>query len=516
MVSLIALLVLQQQVADVRVYRMYQGGSEVGRETYRVVGRAHDFSAQIPLLNARLDTRVELDAAGFVARVEFRAGNVAGDTTRATATLWRDGDSLAYRQVVRGTPREGALHSRVPQGIVPNQSVAVVAFAAERAAGRDTVLKLLPLGADSVWDVRVRWRGDTALVSLGPIEAWTLVSRGRAGRVEMPVQRVAGELWNGRDSLPPLPGLRRPAPDYTAPPGAPYTAEEVRIPVDSFVLAGTLTRPAGARGPVPVLITVSGSGQQERDEELWPVVTGYRPFRQIAERVAQAGIAVLRYDDRTVGGSGGALGTSADYAEDVRRIAGWLRARSDVDGRRIAVLGHSEGGLIGPLVAASDDAIAAVVVMAGPGKNGLEILRDQFTRPIVTAQGLGEEERARLLAGIDRQIAAFREANEWSRFFATHDPLAVARRVSQPVLILHGALDRQVSVGQADTLAAAVRAGGNRDVTVRIFPRLNHLFLPTDGDGSPAEYSALPSTAVPADVLDAIAGWLAQRLRSER
>src|SRR3990170_3858387 len=120
---LIALLCLQQQVADVRVYRMYQGGSEVGRETYRVMDRAHDFSVQIPMLNARFDTRVELDAAGSVAHVEFRASNIAADTTSATATLWRDGDSLAYRQVVRGTPREGALHARVPQGIVPTQSI---------------------------------------------------------------------------------------------------------------------------------------------------------------------------------------------------------------------------------------------------------------------------------------------------------------------------------------------------------------------------------------------------------
>jgi dienelactone hydrolase len=511
---LIALLCLQQQVADVRVYRMYQGGAEVGRETYRVLDqRTHDYSVVIPLLNLKQDTRVTLGETGRLERMELRAANLAGDTVRVTASVWRSGDSLLYRQEVRGRVREGSLRG-VPDGVVQSQTVAIVAFAAERAAGRDTVLRLLPMGSDSFIDVRIRHRGDTAAVSLGPVEAWTALAANRAGRIEMPVQRVVAELWNGRDSLPPLPGLRRPTPDYAAPPGAPYAAEEVRIPVDSFVLAGTLTRPAGARGPVPVVITVSGSGQQERDEELWPVVTGYRPFRQIAERLAQAGIAVLRYDDRMVGGSGGALGTSADYAEDVGRIAAWLRARSDLDGRRVAVLGHSEGGLIGPLVAANDGAIAAVVVMAGPGKNGLEILRDQFTRPIVTAQGLGEAERARLLAGIDRQIAEFRETNEWSRFFATHDPLAVARRVRQPVLIVHGALDRQVSVGQADTLAAAFRAGGNRDVTVRTFPRLNHLFLPTDGDGSPAEYSALPSTAVPAEVLDTIAGWLAQRLRS--
>ncbi|HEY6108463.1 MAG TPA: prolyl oligopeptidase family serine peptidase, partial [Gemmatimonadales bacterium] len=100
----------------------------------------------------------------------------------------------------------------------------------------------------------------------------------------------------------------------------------------------------------------------------------------------------------------------------------------------------------------------------------------------------------------------------WMRWFGDYDPLATARRVTVPVLILQGALDRQVSAGQADTLAAALRAGGNRDVTEKVYPGLNHLFLPTIGDGSPSEYPTLKDTKLPAQVLDDLAAWLRMKL----
>jgi len=128
------------------------------------------------------------------------------------------------------------------------------------------------------------------------------------------------------------------------------------------------------------------------------------------------------------------------------------------------------------------------------------------------AEGLDDTTRARMLAGADDAVAQWVQSNAWTRWGADWDPLVTARRVRTPVLILHGALDRQVSVGQADSLATAIRAGGNRDVTVRVYPRLNHLFLPTDGDGSPAEYPTLPQTALPDQVLDDAAAWLAAHL----
>ena len=106
--------------------------------------------------------------------------------------------------------------------------------------------------------------------------------------------------------------------------------------------------------------------------------------------------------------------------------------------------------------------------------------------------------------------------NAWMRWFRTYDPAPTARRVRQPVLILQGALDRQVTAGQADSLGAAIRAGGNRDVTVRVFPRLNHLFVPSPTDGSAAEYVTLTDASVSAEVLDTLAVWLARRLRGGR
>jgi uncharacterized protein len=511
-------LALQLQAPEARVYRAYQAGAEVARETYRASGPTHEFSTVVPVLNLRVDTRLEL-ADGRVAGSETRVLNAAGDSLRVTITMRRDGDSLLWRRDARGVVREGVVRS-LPDGLLPPQSVAAFAFAAEQAAGRDTTLRLLPIGSDTTLAARVEFRagGDTAVVHVAGLIALTPIRGGRAGRISIPVSGIAAELWNGSDSLPPLAGLRRPPANYDAPPGAPYTAEHVTIPVrprdgDPFTIAATLTKPAGVTGRLPVVVTISGSGQQDRDEDLWPVVTSYRPFRQIAERLAAEGIAVLRYDDRAAGGSGGALGTSEDYADDLRQIVAWLRARADIDPRRVALLGHSEGGVMGPLVAAADPAIAALVVMAGPGKSGAAIVRDQFTRPIETAPGLSAEDRQRQLAAVEQRLAEWVNSSPWSRFFATYDPLATARRLRQPVLILQGALDRQVSAGQADTLAAAVRAGGNRDVTVRVYPRLNHLFLVTDGDGSPQEYGTLRDTALPAEVLDQLASWLRSRLR---
>jgi hypothetical protein len=509
--------VAQEPPGTTRLYRFIQGGTEVGRETYRHTAGATERSVVVPLLALKLDSRAEYDASSRFARFEARVFNAAGDSLRATYTLEQRGDSLVVTTVAGERTRTRTIAGR-PDGVVPVQSVSVIAEAVERAAGRDTTFRFLPMGLDTLIAIAVHFAGDTAIVTTAGIPAH--LSRTGAGAIEITAQRLVADVWNGRDSLPVLAGLHRPHVDYAAPSGATYTAEEVRVPVrysanDTFSLGCTLTRPSGPAGRLPVAVTLTGSGSQTRDEDIWPLLADYRPFRQVAERLAQAGIGSLRCDDRGVGASGGGdtTVTTPVFARDLGQVIAWLRARPDVDGRRVAVIGHSEGGLTGPLAAVEDPRIAAVVIMAGPGKVGRDILRDQFTRPIQTAPGLPDEERQRLLASIEGRIDEWTNANAWTRWFATFDPLPLARRLRQPVLIVHGALDRQVSVGQADTLGAAIRAGGNRDVTVRIFPRLNHLFLPTDGDGSPAEYMGLRQTQVPAEVLDSVATWLGARLR---
>ncbi|HMA47935.1 MAG TPA: alpha/beta fold hydrolase, partial [Frankiaceae bacterium] len=505
----------QQPAPFTGLYRMFQAGAEVGREQFRRSPGLAQMSVVVPLLGLKLDSRTEFDSTGNFRRFEAQVYNAAGDSLRGSYTVTADGDTLRSVRTTPGGETRVALPGRVA-GVIPAQSVAVIALLGRRFS-RDTVIRMLPMGGDSTLPVTIVHRGDTAVVTLAGIEARTVIAAGRPGTIEVPMQRVRADLWDGRDSLPPLAGLRRPVPDYRAPAGAPYTATEVVIPIhpaagDSFSLAGTLTLPAAARGPVPVVVTITGSGRQTRDEDLWPLLPAYRPFREIAERLGAEGIGVLRLDDRGVGGSGGGEGTTADYADDVRQVVAWLRHRPGVAARRLALLGHSEGGAIAPLVAAQDSGLAGIVLLAGPGKTGRAILVDQLRRPIETAPGLSDSGRAAQLAGVPQAVEQIVQSSRWMRWFGDYDPLATARRVTVPVLILQGALDRQVSAGQADTLAAALRAAGNRDVTEKVYPGLNHLFLRSAGDGSPSEYPTLPDTKLPAQVLDDLAVWLRMKL----
>ena len=507
-----------QQPSLSGLYRLYQGGGEVGRERFERSGGTVRLSVTVPLLNLKLDSRTEFDSSGRFQRFTAELFVAAGDSLIGTYAVTADGDTL---RTVSMSKRTGATTYGVvagpAAGVLPAQTIAVVALLLRRFP-RDTVIRMLPMGADSTIPVTVVHRGDSGVVSFAGLEARTTLVAGRPGAIEMPISRVRADLWNGRDSLPPLAGLKRPVVDYGSPAGAPYTAKEVRVPIrpvqgDTFSLAGTLTLPAGTSGAVPVVVTITGSGQQTRDEDLWPLLPDYRPFRQIAERLAREGIGVLRLDDRGVGGSSGAVGTTADYADDVRQVVVWLRRRPGVNGARIALLGHSEGGAIAPLVAMDDPQLVGIVLLAGPGKSGRAILTDQFRRPIENAPGLSDSARAAQLAKVPEMVQQFSQANVWTHWFVDYDPLPALRRVRVPVLILQGALDRQVSAGQADTVAATLRAAGNRDVIEKVYPGLNHLFLHTDGDGSPIEYPGLRDTKLPTAILDDLAAWLTVRLQ---
>jgi len=324
------------------------------------------------------------------------------------------------------------------------------------------------------------------------------------------------DTWRGAGYfIAPAPRADAAAPaDYGAPADAPYTAEDVAIRASAgHTLAGTLTLPKNAAGPVPAVVLITGSGPQDRDSHM-PLIPGYRFFRQIADSLSRRGIAVLRMDDRGVGGSGGASAsvTTEDFAADVRAGVEWLRGRAEIDAARIGLAGHSEGGIIAPIVAAADERIAAVVLMAAPSWTGRRIsdmqLRDALARE---AEGAALDS---VLAGAIAHRDSVAEGMRWVRWFLTHDPLPVIRRVRVPVLILQGGTDQQITAPQAEELAAAARAAGNADVTVRVLPGLNHLFLAdAEGTADPARYAALPDKRVPAEVLGTLADWLVERLR---
>lgn len=299
-------------------------------------------------------------------------------------------------------------------------------------------------------------------------------------------------------------------PDYSAPAGAPYAATEVSIKGPSGVLGGTLTIPSNTRPPFPAVVTITGSGLQDRDEYV-PFAGGIRLFRELADTLSRRGIAVLRLDDRSIGSSGGDAknATSADFADDIRAGIGFLRTRTDIDAGRIAVAGHSEGGMIGPMVAATDPKLRAVVVLAGPSWKGLDIVMEQNKYSVEHAPNLTKTQRDSIMRFAHDSL--LRVTTPWLKYFMAYDPGPTAMKVKQPVLILQGATDAQVYPQQADSLAKLIRSGGNRDVTVRVFPATNHLFVP-DSSGNPAGYGALKSNKIRPEVLGAVADWLVLKM----
>jgi hypothetical protein len=448
-----------------------------------------------------------------------------GDSTLARSELTVTGDSGDVRDV--GPAPASTVHTArvaVPAGAVPfinlsGQSLELILRRA-RATGRDTVIVPLFLGGTQSTTVRVtRVGADSMVMSLGGIDIRAHTDGvGRLLGAAVPSQGVVIErlpadsparLWS-----PPSAPAAAPV-SYDAPPGAPYRAEEMALHTPAGIkLAGTLTMPvhaAGARLPAVVLIT--GSGTQDRDEASPMLNPSYRPFREIADTLSRRGIAVLRLDDRGAGGSdaGSATATSADFADDARAALAWLRARADVDSTRLGLVGHSEGGMIAPMIAATDPALHALVLIAGPAKTGRVIASYQRRYAIDHDPSIPPAKRDSIFASAERTSEAIYATPGWIHFWVGYDPLPTARRVSAPTLILQGETDTQVTPDQADLLASAMRAGGNHRVTVRTFPHMNHLML-DDGSGDSRGYGTLPSYRVRRDLLGEIADWLARTL----
>lgn len=318
-----------------------------------------------------------------------------------------------------------------------------------------------------------------------------------------------------QDREPADSGRRARKPDYSAPLGAPYTAQDVTVPTPmGHTLAGTLTLPEGASrsNPVAAVVTITGSGPEDRDEKL-DSPPGYRPFRQFADSLGRRGIAVLRMDDRGTGSSTGdhETATSADFAEDIRAGLAYLRTRPEIDASRLAILGHSEGGLIGPMVAIEEPQLRAMVILAGPSWNGRRILEFQLGNLTRNDTSLSGPRLDSALSSIPARIDSMAAASKWMGFFMDHDVLAVARQVKVPTLILNGETDQQVTPEQAEELAQAIRSGGNTDVTVHVFPDLNHLFL-YDPVGFPPGYARLTRSAVEPVVTGMLVEWLVKKL----
>ena len=372
-----------------------------------------------------------------------------------------------------------------------------------------------------------------------------------AGKVAADGQSVAGTFTQngaplplmfarravGASAPPPPPPPNRP---QTPKPPFPYAASDVSFDggAAGVKLAGTLTLPPGA-GRFPAVVLVSGSGPNGRDE----TVADHQIFLVLADYLTRHGLAVLRYDKRGVGKSTGdyADATTMDFAGDATAAVAYLRTRPEIDPARVGLVGHSEGGEIVPIVAVRDPKVVFIVMMAGPGVSGAEILPEQG-RLIALASGMspakvGESDvqlrkmiaidlkdkdpavaKTEMLAEMNRFATAHGDpappavqqqvaglSSPWFRFFFEYDPVPALEKVRGPVLAVNGGKDLQVPPAQNLPPIRAALAH-DRDATVEELPGLNHLFQPAT-TGSPAEYRTIETTIDPA-ALELITGWI--------
>lgn len=327
----------------------------------------------------------------------------------------------------------------------------------------------------------------------------------------------------------------------------PYREEEVTFKnkAADVTLAGTLTLPKGD-GPFAAAVLISGSGPQDRDEALM----GHRPFFVLADHLTRAGLAVLRYDDRGTAASTGDFegATSLDFADDVRAAVAFLEARADITD--IGLVGHSEGGLIAPLVAVDTEAVDYIVLLAAPARPGKRIMLDQTER-LFGGRGVASERLAELrtlqskvfeLSFDDGKTAELKQAlgelikfqsggalsaddmetrveselenlkGAWFRFFLSHDPAPVLAKVRQPILALGGAKDFQVpATDNLGLMAEILKKAGHEDFETVELENLNHLFQNAD-TGLVDEYAKIEETFAPV-AMEKVSSWILTRTK---
>jgi pimeloyl-ACP methyl ester carboxylesterase len=329
----------------------------------------------------------------------------------------------------------------------------------------------------------------------------------------------------------------------------PYFTEEVAFqnPNANITLAGTLCLPK-KEGNFPVVVLITGSGPQNRDEEL----LGHKPFLIISDYLTRNGIAVLRYDDRGVAKSTGDFqsATSMDFASDVESAIAYLKTRKEINPKKIGLIGHSEGGIIAPMVAAKSKDVNFIVLLAGTGIRGDKLLLMQ-QELIARASGVSDEDiektkesntkvfdmvlkskdsealktdltnyiktllkennSEKIPQGMTEDQFIARQVNQitnpWMQYFIKYDPSLTLEKVKCAVLAINGGKDLQVPPKEnLSAIEKSLKKAGNKKFVVKELPNLNHLFQECK-TGSPSEYSEIEQTFSPI-ALDEITKWI--------
>ncbi|MEO6682546.1 MAG: alpha/beta fold hydrolase [Ginsengibacter sp.] len=372
----------------------------------------------------------------------------------------------------------------------------------------------------------------------GELKGSEIVGTFKQGGLEIPMNLSREEIKKIEIKRP-----QEPAKPY------PYYSEDVTFKNTNanLSLSGTLTLPE-KEGVFPAVILITGSGPQNRDEEL----LGHKPFLIISDYLTRNGIAVLRYDDRGVGQSTGDFNTAttADFATDVESAIEYLKTRKEINKRKIGLVGHSEGGIIAPIVAAKSKDVSFIVLLAGTGIRGDKLLLLQ-QELISRASGISEmeikkslntnaqlynlivqsDDKQKLKSDLTNQLneiikndTSFKIpngmtkedfvalqvnqiSNSWMNYFIKYDPSKILHKVKCPVLAVNGEKDLQVPPKENLTaIKNALEKGGNNKVTIIEFPGLNHLFQESQ-TGSPTEYSTIEQTFSPI-ALEAVTKWI--------
>lgn len=299
--------------------------------------------------------------------------------------------------------------------------------------------------------------------------------------------------------------------------------QQVFISSLGFTLAATVTPPRATTERLPAVVLVAGAGSADRDE----AVANVPIFGQLAGALSDAGYFVVRFDKRGIGQSGGRAesATLEDYADDALRVVEWLGKRKDIDPKRIALVGHSEGGYVAMLAAARGGGkVAAIALVASPGGSGRELVIAQQQHALDLSNDSADVKAAKIQLQ-QRILSAVTSGSGWEgipppmqkqadtlwfKSLIEFDAAAVMKKVKQPVLIVHGSKDAVVAPSNADKLEAL--AAGRKEKSAPqtkkvVLPELNHLLVPAT-TGEPSEYVSLPIRTISPDVAKSIANWL--------